>query len=346
MRISDPTSIAVDGGLLPGKIYELVYEVQNPRVVGLGLAAVRDAMAFFHFEGEDRLRQPEPARGPGRRRVDRLPPWISPTSSGSRNRVVSSSTCCGRDSTSTSADRMVFDGARIHVAGGGKGGFNHRFAQTTHHPSDLEGNYFPADHPPFNFLPDGSPAGQRCPGRGQATRQDAEDHHDEQLSRVLDPVGIAGPHRSGGNGRRRVSSRCPLLHDQRRAPRRRGDPRPDGDRARAQPLDVAHLQRAMLVNLDRWVSDGVEPPPSRYPRIDAGELITAAEHARSFPARSRGCATRDAIFEPPRVDYGPDFWATGVFTEVPPESGERLPNPGPGVRRRMATASAESDCPS
>ncbi|MHC5008928.1 MAG: alpha/beta hydrolase domain-containing protein, partial [Planctomycetota bacterium] len=37
------------------------------------------------------------------------------------------------------AGRLVFDGARIHVAGGGKGGFNHRFAQTTHHPSHLEG---------------------------------------------------------------------------------------------------------------------------------------------------------------------------------------------------------------
>ena len=35
-------------------------------------------------------------------------------------------------------------------------GFNHRFAQTTHHPSDLEGNSMPADHPPFNYLPEGS----------------------------------------------------------------------------------------------------------------------------------------------------------------------------------------------
>jgi hypothetical protein len=31
-------------------------------------------------------------------------------------------------------ERMVFDGARIHVAGGGKGGFNSRFVQTPHHP--------------------------------------------------------------------------------------------------------------------------------------------------------------------------------------------------------------------
>mgnify|MGYP006950042312 FL=1 len=54
-------------------------------------------------------------------------------------------------------ERMVFDGARIHVAGGGKGGFNHRFAQTTHHPSHLEGNAMPADHPPFNYLPEGAP---------------------------------------------------------------------------------------------------------------------------------------------------------------------------------------------
>ena len=47
--------------------------------------------------------------------------------------------------------RMVFEGARPDVPGGGKGAFNYRWAQTTHHPKHIEGNYMAADHFPFNF---------------------------------------------------------------------------------------------------------------------------------------------------------------------------------------------------
>ena len=55
------------------------------------------------------------------------------------------------------ASRMVFDGALIHVAGGGKGSFNHRFAQTTRHPSHLEDQQYPADFFPFTTVPQHDP---------------------------------------------------------------------------------------------------------------------------------------------------------------------------------------------
>jgi hypothetical protein len=46
---------------------------------------------------------------------------------------------------------MVFEGARPHVAGGGKGGLNYRWARTTQHPKHIEGNYLAAEH----FPPEG-----------------------------------------------------------------------------------------------------------------------------------------------------------------------------------------------
>jgi hypothetical protein len=88
------------------------------------------------------------------------------------------------------------------------------------------------------------------------------------------------------------------------------------------PLGVANVQRAMLMNLDRWVGEGVEPPPSRYPTIEGGELITAAEHGERFP-KIPGMRHPGRNLRPPRVDYGPDFWTEGVFSVVPPRSGER-----------------------
>ena len=122
VTVPDPTSVAVDDGLLPGKIYELIYEVQNPRVVGLGLAAVRDAMAFFHFDDEDRFGNPNPLAVRG--------------TDGSRDSAMDLAYIFGVSQSGRfivhmlwqgfhvdEKDRMVFEGARIHVAGGGKGGF-------------------------------------------------------------------------------------------------------------------------------------------------------------------------------------------------------------------------------
>jgi len=90
------------------------------------------------------------------------------------------------------------------------------------------------------------------------------------------------------------------------------------------PLDVHHVQRAMLINLDRWVSEGLAPPPSRYPRISEGELITAAEHARRFP-KIPGMRHPGRNLKPAKVDYGPTFWTEGVFSVVPPRVLDRYP---------------------
>ncbi len=316
----DPTQIVVDGGLLPGKIYELIYEAENPRVVGLGLAAVRDAVAFFHFEGEDGYGNPNPLAvraggGDPASTVDLA--YIFGVSQSGRFIVQ----MLWQGFHVDERGRMVFEGARIHVAGAGKGGFNHRFAQTTHHPSDLEGNYFPADHPPFNFLPDGAPAANDVLAEAKRLGRmpkiimtnNALEYWTRSASLVhTDPEG-------GADAR---------IHPLVRYYMTNGAPH-GGAATRARtitehernPLDVAPVQRAMLVNLDRWVSEDVEPPPSRYPRIDGGGLITAEEHRRRFPAIP-GMRHPGRNLRPPRVDYGPDFWTTGVFTRVPPEVGE------------------------
>lgn len=320
VRIPDPTSLAVEGGIRPGVIYELIYEVENPRVVGLGLAAVRDAISFFHFEGADRFGTPSPLaeRVDGSWRTAIEYAYIFGVSQSGRFIVH----MLWQGFHVDEADRMVFEGARIHVAGGGKGGFNHRFAQTTHHPSDLEGNLMPADHPPFNFLPEGSPPDNDV--LVEAKRLNAIpkiimmnntlEYWTRSASLVhTDATGTwdapfhpnvryfmtnGAPH--GG-----AASRTPTVTEHGR-----------------NPLAVANVQRAMLVNLDRWVGEGAEPPPSRYPRIDRGELIPAAEHGDRFP-KIPGMRHPGRNLRPARVDYGPDFWTDGVFTIVPPRAAER-----------------------
>lgn len=47
--VDDSTSVYSVSGFQPGKIYEMVYRTQDPRVIGLGLAAVRDMMSYAKY---------------------------------------------------------------------------------------------------------------------------------------------------------------------------------------------------------------------------------------------------------------------------------------------------------
>jgi len=94
-------------------------------------------------------------------------------------------------------------------------------------------------------------------------------------------------------------------------------------------LDPRPIGRALLVALDRWVSQGIEPPSSRVPRIDRGELLSAAEHRDRFPAIPTyrgevldfpGLRHPGVNLRPPRVDYGPRFWTEGIQDFVPPRT--------------------------
>src|SRR5260370_11486428 len=49
-------------------------------------------------------------------------------------------------------------------------------------------------------------------------------------------------------------------------------------------LDHRPVLRALLVQLDRWVTSGTEPPASRIPRIADGTLVDLAQYRASFPA--------------------------------------------------------------
>ncbi|MGI9504130.1 MAG: alpha/beta hydrolase domain-containing protein, partial [Geminicoccaceae bacterium] len=135
-----PTRITADVPFVPGRIYEVVYEARDPRVVGLGLAAIRDAVSFFRFDDEE--------TAPTLDRV--LAFGISQS-----GRVINHMLWQGFHLDEVG--RTAFDGVFVHVAGAGKGSFNHRFAQTTRHPSQFEDQQYPADFFPFTTAPSTDP---------------------------------------------------------------------------------------------------------------------------------------------------------------------------------------------
>src|SRR5262249_34440119 len=105
----DPHFIHLDGGFLPGKIYEYVYTARNPVVVGLELAGVRDFLSYLRYD---------PQAVTPVKRVYSV--GISQSGRFLRHFLY-------QDCNADEQNRQVMDGVIAHVAGAGRGSFNHRF---------------------------------------------------------------------------------------------------------------------------------------------------------------------------------------------------------------------------
>ncbi len=318
---SAPVSIALEGGFRPGMLYELVYTAKAPRIVGLGLAAIRDALSFFRYAAADATGTPNPLavdRGKGPEPAPKAAIIYGFSQSG---RVIQHMVM--EALYMDEAGRSAFDAALIHGAGAGKGAFNHRFAQTTRHPSHEEDHLYAADVFPFTTT------AQRDPVTGAAgsvldrarkagavpllfylssateywTRAASLLHTDVTGRRDLglDPRArlyfIAGAqHSAAAGGGRGIFENC------------------------ANPLDYRPLARALLVALDRWAADGRAPPASIHPRLEDGTLGPVPGYRRRFPALP-GLRLPTGNLRPPRLDLGPRFAARGIQDVVPARRG-------------------------
>ncbi len=103
--------VHLNGGFQPGKIYELVYAAKDPVVVGLGLAAVRDFLSYLKYD---------PQSAAPVHRVYAV--GISQSGRFLRHFLY-------QDFNADEQGRQVMDGMIAHVAGAGRGSFNHQFAQ-------------------------------------------------------------------------------------------------------------------------------------------------------------------------------------------------------------------------
>src|SRR5208282_6082024 len=266
-----PGRIRLDGGFKPGVIYELTYVAKDPYVTGAGLAGIRDLLAYFRdhsFEGSPPPRQV-------------LIFGISQS-----GRIIGRMLHDGLDVDETG--RLAFDGAYMQVpGGGGSAGFNSRFAQPTRHPSMLEEHDYPADMFPFTT------SRSRDPVTGQtgSLLDNAKDAHGHVPKLI-----IANTSAEYWNRDASLITTTPDGAD---------DVSPADDvrvygfmgaqhyvgrsRTRAPYLNCVSTtdhylpMRALILALERWTADGVAPPPSAYPQISDGTLVTVAAYRAAFP---------------------------------------------------------------
>jgi hypothetical protein len=318
------TSDGTYPGIKTGRIYEIIYTAKDPRVVGLGLTAIRDAISFFRFDAADGAGNVNPLAEGGA--VD--PQYAYLFGISQSGRVITHFLWQGFHVDER--NRMVVEGMIPHVAGGGKGGFNWRFAQPTHHPSHLEGLYYPTDFFPFTYSAETDAATgatgsllDRATSLGKVPKVIVTNHESEYFMRAAslvhtDPTGTSDVEFP-------ANVRYYMVNGA-----QHGAP---GSRTRAlyeysgTTVDQRPVGRAVLLALDGWVSRGVEPPASRYPRIGAGQLVTVGEHKARYPAIP-GVRVRGTCEQAPRLDYGPRFFSEGIQDVVPPRHLVELGNGG------------------
>jgi hypothetical protein len=315
--VPDPSHVFHVGGFEPGLIYEVVYPAQDPRIVGLGLAAIRDAISFFRFERADPAGAGNPLAESGA--PDPEAALIFGISQSGR--VIQH--MLWQALHVDEAGRMTFDGALIHVAGGGKGSFNHRFAQTTRHPSHLEDQQYPVDFFPFTTTPERDPvtgASGDVLGRARAAgalpRLFYTTTSTEYWTRAasLLHTDVTGSEDVALDPHARLYFLAGAQHGNWRFPER-GPYRNCGN-----PLDHRPPMRALLLALDAWTSAGREPPASVYPRLEDGTLGSVDDYRGSFP-KIPGIAVPTGNLQPPRLDLGPRFASEGIADRQPPEFG-------------------------
>lgn len=298
-RFSDPGHIELKGGFTPGAIYSVVYRSAEPPLVGLGFLAVRDTAAWLRWGSEA---SGNPCAGALERAY-----LFGVSQSG---RFLRQMLFLGLDEDEQG--RMVFDGVLPHVAGGRRGEFNLRFGQPSLNVQASVGSL-----PPFNDegLFESLRKRGRIP-RIMATNTSAEYwrgdasliHTDIDGARDAEPAPFVRTYLLAGT-----------QHTPGALPPLEADPN-TGSRGsqRFNVVDYAPLLRCALANLDRWVSDGVAPPPSAIPRLADGTAVPA-ESLGAFYGKLPGVRFPDRISRPAPLDFGPDI-ERGI-AQYPPRSG-------------------------
>lgn len=298
-------------GFQPGKIYHLVYTAEGSPVGGCGLLALRDGAAFFRQASDA-----NPIVGG----VERAYVYgVSQT-----GRVLRHFLYLGLNQDEQG--KQVYDGMLPHVAGGRRGEFNQRFGQPSVQSTPGFGHVFPfADDvlaDPFSGRSDGLLRREREQATTPKiiyTNTAAEYWRGDASLTAIDAA--TGADLPDADGVRSYLFAGTQHADARQLPEP-GDPAIDGTLGRypSNALDYRPLLRAALVNLDRWVSDGVVPPSSAVPSAsgETGVSRTAALQALSV-VPDLAAPDPDRLWVLREMDLGPDA-ATGV-ARFPVEEG-------------------------
>lgn len=313
-------NLSLEGGFLPGYIYELVYEAKNPVLAGSGMAAIRDMVSLIRFDAAaeeqlDQLGLPE---------INHTIAWGNSQS----GRLLRQFIYDGFNEDLNG--RKVFDGVVPVIAGGGYGMFNNRFAMPTRTNGQHSNHLYPNDLFPFTYGESTDPHSGRTDsllGKARASntvprvmhlqtsneywvRAGSLPHTNPQGTQdavLPDEVrfySIGGSQHGSGNGIPRAAGSGQLPPN---------------------PNMWTPIADSLLVAMYDWVASDEAPPASRYPKIADGSLVPSHTEAginRDAWNRLNGINHPAAPYTPGYAEYG-DRWLDQRIIDQHPQSTSR-----------------------
>jgi hypothetical protein len=293
----------------------VIYKSQDPPIAGLGPAAVRDAISRLKYGSA---------------------PELSVNAGVLKRAIAFGISQSGRflrtylyyGFNEDESHRKVLDGVMAHVAGGGRGSFDNRFALPSRTAGPFSSFFYPVDIFPFTDV------AQLDPETG---RRDGLLTHNMKPQFMPKVMYTNSSHEYWGRAASLITTTidgkedAPMLsnvraylytggtHGVAAFPPTRGIGQQLND-----PLDYRWAARKLLVSLNRWIADGVEPAPSAYPRISNGTLVPPDK--LKFPKiPNLNVPGAGNIHKAYRVDYGPAFATKGIIAQEPPKIKSAYP---------------------
>ena len=306
----------------PSGLYEFSYTAVNPLVAGPGFAVIRDLAAFFRDTKTDDKGTPNPLAG----NVKYIYTFCSSQPCRTMRDFVylgfnQVDHAQGQGHTHGSGPEMAIDGI-LNWKGGGSGIYmNYRFAQPTRTHRQHIARWYPEVQFPFADLTLFDQVTRKFDGRLRVCQQtgtcpkifeanSANEYwakagsllttdtagHDLELDRVKGVrfyLFSSQPH-GAGTGK--------------------------GICAQPQnPIKPDPVLRALLVDLDEWVSMGREPPANRVPRRSDGSLVPSLPQSTGGFPSIPGVTYNGIMHNGNLWNFGHEF-DEGIVTIMPPQS--------------------------
>jgi len=309
---ADRGAVQKRSGFESGKIYEVVYRSQDPPIVGLGMAGIRDFISAIKSRSA-----PDPLKAlqPSARRT---------LAFGSSQSGRFLRTFLYQGFNRDEQGRRVFDGVWANVAGGGRGSFNHQFAQPSRDARPFFNFFYPTDIFPFTDLTQTDPVTGLSDGILVRARKDGVEPKIFYTNSEYEYYGRAASlmHTSldgSSDAPMAPNTRLYVMAGGNHGPGSIPPARSTNTRYLNNGNDYQWIMRGLLAAMQRWLAEDKQPPVSVYPRVASKELTTL-DQAR-FP-KWPGMPAPVRLHDVFRLDFGPEFHSRGIVAYEPPKIGQ------------------------
>jgi hypothetical protein len=321
--VASATDICLFDGFRGDRLYELTYTAKDPIVMGLGYAVTRDVASFLRYQTRDDAGNPNPLA-------------LGPTNAGIRRAYASGSSSTGmymRDFiylgfNEDEAHRKVFDAVNIHIPGTHRLLANVQFADpNTYSRQDDRHDFLSTSYPPLTFAVTTDPISGIRDGIVKRPKTDPLVIQTDTENEFWTFKASLNVHDAMGHPVALPDNvRLYFLSNFQHGGGDPGAPVPGPPGMCANPTNPNYhgpTHRALLMALDAWADRGVEPPTSRYPRIEDKTLVSLDEYLTTFPAIP-GAAMTNVVTELHLLNFGPKFNSRGgILTQLPPGGGAK-----------------------